>query len=69
MNINVSGPKLTASLNKQQLNIQSLKFKKCELSLYMHWVRPTEDAVQSLPFVNQGDEYFVFIEGREFFTN
>jgi len=33
----------------------------------MHWVRPTEDTVQSLPFVNQGDEDFVLIEGRYFF--
>jgi hypothetical protein len=33
----------------------------------MHWVRAAEDTVQSLPFVNNGDEDFVFIEVREFF--
>jgi len=32
----------------------------------MHWFRPNEDTVQSLLFVNQGDEDFVFTEGREF---
>jgi len=46
--------------------MQSHNLSKFELSLYMHWVRSTEDTVKSLPFVNQGDEDLFSLKAENF---